>query len=415
MSRTEVAVSIVSVSLIASITAPMLLRASEHQKQVLCQNTLRRLGVAFHTFADRDESARLCSGIPDWLYDGCPDTFGWPADARRTLGSTSISPLCPSNPAQVPDTFEDLIGKPDAVSISQMSPISRGFVDVGRCHDFSVSFSRPHDIADSGTWLGGTSERVIATGDIVEAGFATNYAASWYLVRTGFLPEEKEDGSVTTREGLTGRHRAATIGPLRIQTIERCNVPASNLPLLGDAAPGRRSTEQLEAAGLVSAEAPAATSLSGVTSYYNDRRDIIMTMPPGAMIRPVDYENPANWKYRPYCKDIAPTPDHPHGDGGMDGKLWLSDLRGWKAVHPVNGGTLSVLMADGSVKSLVDSNGDGFINPGFEIRPPGTGQFNKSTETSRTGYIDNTTEVFSGTMYTLGEIQHDYKVKGEFE
>jgi prepilin-type processing-associated H-X9-DG protein len=51
------------------------------------------------------------------------------------------------------------------------------------------------------------------------------------------------------------------------------------------------------------------------------------------------------------------------------GHGWLQDTRAWGAVHA---GTCNVLMADGSVKSFTDQDGDGYLNPGFPVTTAGT-------------------------------------------
>ena len=42
----------------------------------------------------------------------------------------------------------------------------------------------------------------------------------------------------------------------------------------------------------------------------------------------------------------------------------LQDTRDWFAVHA---NKCNIAMADGSVKTVIDLNGDGFLNPGFDV------------------------------------------------
>lgn len=89
----------------------------------------------------------------------------------------------------------------------------------------------------------------------------------------------------------------------------------------------------------------------------------------------------------------------------------LQDTRDWAAVHA---GQLNLLMADGSVKSITDLNGDGFLNPGF---PVAVGAVNTTTAqlAEGVGYTDATVEmsafeVFNGVMLKTNSV-----TKGAFE
>lgn len=410
MTRIELIFSAYALTMIAALAAPAILITRERQHQATCQNSLRQIGVSLFTFADRDTSNRLCSGLPDWLYDGCPDTYGWPADLRQTVGDRGVSLMCPSNPAGVPDTFEDLVGKAGSVAISQRSPVSDDFVNVGRCRDFAVSFEEPHNNPDSGGEFGGLQSRKTAVKDFFSSSFATNYAASWYLARTRFRTIDEFASPKAASEELNARHLAATVGPIQIRTLDRSHLPSSLVPLLGDAAPSTRATPELLSIGLVTSKTPPAVSLSGVPSYYTTVGDNLLQLQPKEIAQPGQEAQPRRENRQPlqFIDDLPPTPEKPRGSGGLDGKLWLSDLRGWKTVHAINGGTLSVLMADGSIKSLIDINGDGFINPGFDILGPRLNHESGSIESSKTGYIDGTTEVFAGSMYTGGDVSDEF-------
>jgi len=72
-------------------------------------------------------------------------------------------------------------------------------------------------------------------------------------------------------------------------------------------------------------------------------------------------------------------------------KLCLQDTRGWAPVHR---GSCNLLMADGSVKSVKDLNGDGFLNPGFPVEPGDDPAANK------VGYLDGTTEMSSYEVFS---------------
>src|SRR5690606_4840110 len=97
-----------------------------------------------------------------------------------------------------------------------------------------------------------------------------------------------------------------------------------------------------------------------------------------------------------WCDDLYPssadtvTPSTAAGDGGnadfggADGILWLQDTRDWYAVHG-SGKSLAVniLFGDGSVKTVIDRNGDGYLNPGFPV----------NNGTINDGYLDSAVEL----------------------
>ena len=68
-------------------------------------------------------------------------------------------------------------------------------------------------------------------------------------------------------------------------------------------------------------------------------------------------------------------------------------LQDYRDFAPVHGGNCNILFADGNIRSFKDRNGDGYLNPGFDV--------SAVTDTSKSGYTDNTVElppalIFSG-------------------
>jgi prepilin-type processing-associated H-X9-DG protein len=54
-------------------------------------------------------------------------------------------------------------------------------------------------------------------------------------------------------------------------------------------------------------------------------------------------------------------------------KAWSFDTRqDYRGIAPLHNGAANALMADGSVRALVDTNNDGFINNGFDGADKGT-------------------------------------------
>jgi prepilin-type processing-associated H-X9-DG protein len=107
-----------------------------------------------------------------------------------------------------------------------------------------------------------------------------------------------------------------------------------------------------------------------------------------------------------FVGDVLPTPTSP-GHPGVDGKLWLQDTRDWFCHH--GGGnqkSCNILMADGSVKTFYDKNGDKFLNPGFPIA---TGDADEND-----GYLDSTVELSPLEIFT-GPVLDNLAAKGNFE
>jgi len=85
--------------------------------------------------------------------------------------------------------------------------------------------------------------------------------------------------------------------------------------------------------------------------------------------------------------------------------LILQDYRDFAIVH---NGSVNVLMADGSVRSFQDVNGDGYLNPGF---PADT----SVSPASITGYTDGLVEINSSEMFTGTFLRKAEFAKGNTE
>ena len=84
--------------------------------------------------------------------------------------------------------------------------------------------------------------------------------------------------------------------------------------------------------------------------------------------------------------------------------IYMQDTRDWFALHS---GGCNILMGDGSVKLFNDSNGDGYLNPGFPIA---TGQ----TDYSGVGYSSPEVELQPAEMFS-GVFLDESNFKGQFE
>ena len=85
------------------------------------------------------------------------------------------------------------------------------------------------------------------------------------------------------------------------------------------------------------------------------------------------------------------------GEIGQSGVI-LQDTRDWFAWHSK---TVNIVFVDGSVRTLDDENGDGYINPGFLVPTP-TSESEIENQRNTVGYLSpsvetNPFEIFSGT------------------
>jgi len=243
--------------------------------------------------------------------------------------------------------------------------------------------------------------------DMIEAGYSTNYASSWFMVRG--QPKLQGDTTTTYIDGSSGfKEFQDTTGPLKYRQVEGGQVPAANVPLLGCAAPGdsdeaflvRGINEEL-AEGIRLAESfndgPAfwdGTAVKLIDDAYGssglvDIKNCIIAADGwpslGSVMEPIALAN-----------DL--------------GSPVLQDTRDWYAVH---NNKCNIAMADGSVKTVVDRNGDGFLNPGFDV-----GEDTMSTledKAARIGYTDSTLELHPSVIYCGIMLNNDEVLKESFE
>ncbi len=199
-----------------------------------------------------------------------------------------------------------------------------------------------------------SQERIdLVNSKMLEEGYNTNFAATWFLVRS----ELRIDGdgnplpSNAAIPDTETKGRNVTKGALSTRLLDSGQAPSSTVPLLCDAA----------ASGILSAS--VGDLMSG--AFYGtpivggpiSHRKRIDTNADGV----ADTDNP----------NFMKVPSFPAGTPreGATGwlKTWSYDtLQDYRGMAPLHNGTVNALMADGSVRSFVDLNNDGFINNGFD-------------------------------------------------
>jgi len=358
----EMLVVIAIIGILIALLLPALQAAREAARSAQCKSPLRQFGIGFQLHADRDPAQRFCSGAYDLKRDGCPDTWGWVADMVNMNICRPGDLLDPSNPCKSLEKLNELLGG-DTSSPDSGCPDATRITD-GACGAFPTGTGLPGYVAQH----------------FMDKGYNTNYVASWYLVRGSV----KTTWNNTTKEFVTAggelKGLGNVTGPLTRNALLSSKIPSSNIPLLGCGAPG----DPKEAI----ASATVASSVSGkefvtagqrLTESFNDGPAIT-----GTNLVTVDLLKTAGTSLQAQIEGEA--------TGEWNSLPFLQDTRDWWAIHA---GECNILMADGSVRTFTDLNGDKYLNPGFDIATSPDGLYNQS------GYAPGKpelppTEIFSG-------------------
>lgn len=324
----ELLVVVSIISLLMAMLLPALNSARESSRQTVCASNLRQFGTGIAARAGRGQP--LCSGAFDWRHDGCVTEIGWVADLVKE-GTPVGKMLCPSNPCQISRTYNDLLNMDASLSddcVDRLgSPSSTE-------PDGTIVRNPCRAIVELGLAPGSEGRRLLVEQQVFNKHFNTNYATSWWLVRSGVKLDA--DGNLESKKAgcassLLSRH--STIGPLIQVRADTAKCSSSFIPLLGCGAASKPLVM------------PIGTNSSGAFTAQCTTAGPVTN--PG-MVAP---------------RFAAGTPC-----GGSSGWLagWNATLQDYRNFSPVHRGSCNLLFADGSVRSVTDANRDGMLNNGFQ-------------------------------------------------
>ena len=367
----ELLVVIMIIGILISLVFPAFVTIRNAARSTQCKNNLRQFGVCFLAKASNAPSGTFCTGAFDSGRDGAFDKYSWVSDCI----AQDVFPgqlLCPSSICLGSEKLD--LDSSDTTQFGERAPPAR----------IGVPFNK----AD-GTLTG-----------VVELGYNTNYATSWHMVRTAPRFEDAAGGGAadpqlrnSLKNWWTGgtATRQSTEGPLTLRALDVGNIPASAVPMIGCAnkgddgggsSDGFLTQTVSERLGLVAGTVVCESFNDGPSTISGQQvLTVVKALTAGGTTKSMLNNNNA----------VAGGPPLAFPALGELGStdLILQDTRDWFAYHSKS---LNLVFADGSVRSVEDVNGDGFVNPGFRAETIAS-----SFET--TGYLDGECEVNPWEMY----------------
>ena len=352
----EMLVVIAIIGILAGLSLPAINMARESARQTQCAENLRQFGVGMISLTTGPSEA-YCSGNFDWEQDGAVDSVGWVHDMVK-LGYLPSQMRCPSNMAQLSATYNQLL------NVSSAS---------GDCVDW---YGAAAQLSPDGTQVRGACREILEDGiaaqsearsaliyrKLYENGYATNYAASWFLVRGSVIIDDS--GNPKMADSACGndiRSRNVTSGPLTTKMVDSRRTASNTIPLLCDAS----------IVGTL--DFPIGTysvQNNGTQGPFEQVFGAGEAVTVAMVGRPVISDPSAGTLLKQPAFASGTSRDGANGWWAVWNKKVLQDYRGMSAHHR---NRCNVLMADGSIQVLTDENNDEMINNGFPAT--GTGGF----------------------------------------
>jgi len=245
--------------------------------------------------------------------------------------------VCPANPAQAAETLNQLLTKTQASFSPCVDPIGS-----------------PHSTEPDGTPLLNPCRKILESKlaplsdarvelirtTVVEKHYNTNYTATWLLVRS--RPRLDKWGNLASKTAACPpslKSRDTSAGPLSLAVTDAARAAGNTIPMLGDSAITGALQKDI---GPLSAGTPTTGSFTRGPVHRQ-------TLNPPAFAGNKPRRGAGGW-------------------WAVWDKQALQDYRGFAPIHR---GICNVLMVDGSVQGLVDTNGDGLLNNGFSASAGG--------------------------------------------
>lgn len=321
----EMMVTISIIGLLIAMLLPVVQRVRNNAYDTQCRSNLKQLAQGLMQRAASSSNGEYCSGAWDWKRDGAVHDVGWVAD----LVHQGIRPgelMCPASSQVGSRVLQELLTM-DAQANKCADSLG------GSDRVMPDRTVKPNPCKQL---VGASNKAQLIDELLIFEGYNTNYATSWFLVRSevnidysGKLINKQPACSTSPRE------RSCTIGPLTSARVGT-RIASNTVPLLGCGGVADQDYSTLsEAIGVLEVGSFLADSYS-----YGPRDKSTFTAPAIA----------------------AGTP------GGFFGP-WNAALQDYRAFGPVHGsrrkGGCNIAFLDGSVKPFTDENGDGYLNNGF--------------------------------------------------
>lgn len=416
----ELLVVISIIAILIALLLPAIQSAREAARATQCRSNLKQIGISFYAFSDKDPRNRLSSGAYDFVRDGCADTYGWVADMISVDAGMPSELLCPSNNLRGLEKINDVIGGSASSDGDEASGDRQG---KGICNKIAND-TYIHKFNNTAETDYVNVETLV--GEFLRAGYNTNYASSWHMVRSEPLTANVGDVLVVDTDppaadgsadpGDDMKDIKNTKGPLTQRQVDSSDIPGSAIPMLADSAPGDAdeailSTTPLALDGSVAvpdllAGARLGESFNDGPAVWESDNLILMETGKGIMTgTTITAESFIPRSFPTLGTEVTATTEAIYAPtaGDKPGQLILQDFRDFYGVHR---GGANVLMADGSVKQISDLNGDNFLNPGFPAE-------NGTVEGD--GYTDGTCEINAFEVYTGTFLNLSLFEKGSFE